>query len=146
MGTKKNPGQYDCYEAAAPDEPMFVLLGRDPLAAHLVSLWGAIRNGDLEAADRIYDHTIKKNIHGYASKPDADKASEAAQCSVDMFKFREAREAARARVADIDAKFHDAEGWGSWMVSAANERETLADRYGFEHKHRARTAEGGRVS
>ncbi|HAW11807.1 MAG TPA: aspartate decarboxylase, partial [Chloroflexi bacterium] len=30
MGTKNNPGKFDCYDDAHPDEPMFVLLGRDP--------------------------------------------------------------------------------------------------------------------
>lgn len=29
MGTKNNPGAFDCYANAEPDEPMFVLLGRD---------------------------------------------------------------------------------------------------------------------
>lgn len=42
MGTKNNPGQFDCYHAAEPDEPMFVLLGRDPIAPQLVSIWAAI--------------------------------------------------------------------------------------------------------
>jgi hypothetical protein len=39
MGTKNNPGAWDCYEKAGPDEPMFVLLARDPLACGLVRLW-----------------------------------------------------------------------------------------------------------
>src|SRR3546814_5105243 len=39
MGTKNNPGQFDCYANAAPDEPMFVLLGRDPIAPGLVEAW-----------------------------------------------------------------------------------------------------------
>jgi len=39
MGTKNNPGQYDCYENAHPDEPMFVLLGRDPIGGALVRMW-----------------------------------------------------------------------------------------------------------
>lgn len=30
MGTKDNPGKFDCYTNALPDEPMFVLLARDP--------------------------------------------------------------------------------------------------------------------
>lgn len=54
-------------------------------------------------------------------------------------------EAARARVAEIDAKFESAEGWGSWMVSAANEREALADQFGFEQKYQARTGSGSRT-
>lgn len=43
MGTKNNPGAFDCYAAAEPDEPMFVLLGRDPHAPVLVELWAILR-------------------------------------------------------------------------------------------------------
>ena len=43
MGTKNNPGQFDCYTNAEPDEPMFVLLGRDPLAPLLVEIWADVR-------------------------------------------------------------------------------------------------------
>lgn len=39
MGTKNQPGDYDCYANAHPDEPMFVLLGRDPRAPELVEAW-----------------------------------------------------------------------------------------------------------
>lgn len=53
--------------------------------------------------------------------------------------------AAKARVAEIDAMFEDAKGWGSWMVMAANERERIADVFGFPHKYQARTASGGRT-
>ncbi len=43
MGTKNNPGSYDCYANAHPDEPMFVLLGRDPIGGALVRLWAEAR-------------------------------------------------------------------------------------------------------
>jgi hypothetical protein len=43
MGTKRNPGSYDCYENAHPDEPMFVLLGRDRDAPGLVMAWADVR-------------------------------------------------------------------------------------------------------
>lgn len=43
MGTKNNPGTYDCYEKADPDEPMFVLLARDPQAPALVTIWALDR-------------------------------------------------------------------------------------------------------
>lgn len=46
--------------------------------------------------------------------------------------------AAEKRVAEIDAMFDASIGWGSWMVMCANEREALADKYGFEHKYQAR--------
>ena len=39
MGTKKNPGQFDCYAAAGDDEPIFVLRANDPLAPLLVREW-----------------------------------------------------------------------------------------------------------
>ncbi len=43
MGTKNNPGDFDCYANAHPDEPMFVLLGRDRHAAALVRFWAHLR-------------------------------------------------------------------------------------------------------
>lgn len=54
-------------------------------------------------------------------------------------------ETAKARIAEIDALFETATGWGSWMVMAANEREALTDRFGLPHKYQARTAAGGRT-
>jgi hypothetical protein len=53
MGTKNKPGAFDCYANAAPDEPMFVLLGRDKHAALLVRLWGILRAQDGEDDDKI---------------------------------------------------------------------------------------------
>lgn len=43
MGTKNKPGNFDCFLNAHPDEPMFVLLARDPLAADLVEEWARRR-------------------------------------------------------------------------------------------------------
>jgi hypothetical protein len=53
MGTKNNPGQFDCYANAAPDEPMFVLLGRDRHAAALVRLWALLRSREGEDDAKI---------------------------------------------------------------------------------------------
>ena len=39
MGTKQNPGKFDCYANAELDEPMFVLLARDPIAPATVYAW-----------------------------------------------------------------------------------------------------------
>jgi hypothetical protein len=44
MGTKSNPGQFDCYEKAAPDEPLFCLLARDKFAPQLVRVWADKRS------------------------------------------------------------------------------------------------------
>lgn len=43
MGTKNNPGEYDCYNNAEPDEPMFVLLARDSSAPEHVLAWAKER-------------------------------------------------------------------------------------------------------
>ncbi len=48
MGTKNNPGKFDCYANAEPDEPMFILLGRDRYAPTLVWLWSILREVDGE--------------------------------------------------------------------------------------------------
>lgn len=48
MGTKNNPGKFDCYANAGPDEPMFVLLGRDKHAPTLIWLWATLREIDGE--------------------------------------------------------------------------------------------------
>lgn len=52
------------------------------------------------------------------------------------------RKEAEQRVAEIDAEFEAASGWGSWMVMVANEREDLANEFGFAQKNQARC--GGR--
>lgn len=55
MGTKNNPGQFDCYAAAAPDEPMFVLLGRDKHAPTLARIWALLRTHDGESEEKIVE-------------------------------------------------------------------------------------------
>lgn len=67
MGTKNNPGKFDCYHNAEPDEPMFVLLARDPMAPILVSLWADLR-----------EHA--------AGNP--SKVFEARTCAIEMAKWR----------------------------------------------------------
>jgi hypothetical protein len=67
MATKNNPGAYDCYANADPDEPMFVLLGRDKHAPTLVWLWAALRELDQE---------------------DPAKVKEAQQCMADMLTWQ----------------------------------------------------------
>lgn len=53
MGSKNNPGRFDCYADAAPDESMFVLLGRDRHAATLVRVWALLRHREGEDAAKI---------------------------------------------------------------------------------------------
>ena len=53
MGTKNQPGDYDCYANAHPDEPMFVLLGRDPCAPACVGLWIKMSEARGTAAEKV---------------------------------------------------------------------------------------------
>src|ERR1044072_1603440 len=52
VGTKNNPGQFDCYTNAEPDEPMFVLLGRDPAAPYAIREWIEMRKTLIEAGQK----------------------------------------------------------------------------------------------
>lgn len=69
MGTKNNPGAFDCYAAALPDEPLFVLLGRDPLAPALVELWATTREALGEDSAAVGDArdvaaAMKQHLYG----------------------------------------------------------------------------------
>jgi phosphatidylethanolamine-binding protein (PEBP) family uncharacterized protein len=70
MGTKENPGKYDCYDKAVPDEPMFVLLARDPDASTLVRFWHVLKGQQGE---------------------DNSKLEEAWKCADQMDEWRDAR-------------------------------------------------------
>lgn len=76
MGTKSKPGKFDCYEKAEPDEPMFVLLARDPLAAEVVRAWVEFARHD--------------GIH-------EEKIAEAEECADLMDAWREEREGFKPR-------------------------------------------------
>lgn len=55
MGTKNNPGHFDCYANAENDEPMFILLGRDPMAPYLVEMWAQMREQQNENPAKVYE-------------------------------------------------------------------------------------------
>jgi hypothetical protein len=74
MGTKNNPGKFDCYEKALPDEPMFVLLARDPWMTYLVQEWARIRRTDIKSGER--------------PESDMDMVIEAEHCANDAIKWR----------------------------------------------------------
>lgn len=52
MGTRANPGQFDCYGQSEPDEPMFVLLARDPDFEFLVRTWAHWRSRQIACGMR----------------------------------------------------------------------------------------------
>ena len=39
MGTKNNPGLFDCYKEAGSDEPIFILRANDELAPNIIRFW-----------------------------------------------------------------------------------------------------------
>ncbi len=94
MGTKNNPGAYDCYANAEPDEPMFILLARDLTAEFLVAAWTAIRAGDLVRAVKIMvdAHEAWQSSCKPLLPMTAPKSVEAQQCSKAMRCWREGKE------------------------------------------------------
>lgn len=78
MGTKNTPGTFDCYSNALPDEPMFILLGRDADAPALVDAWADDRAAQIQNGN----------------KPQEDMAMviEARQCAFAMRAWRLANE------------------------------------------------------
>ena len=61
MGTKRNPGEFDCYDRAADDEPLFVLLGHDAAASTAVRSWvnTRIRMGMNTLEDKQIQEALK---------------------------------------------------------------------------------------
>jgi len=60
MATKSNPGKYDCYANANPDEPMFVLLARDITAPETIRRWCGLRMA--EGKNKAYDEQINEAL------------------------------------------------------------------------------------
>lgn len=104
MGTKNNPGDFDCYANAHPDEPMFVLLGRDPTAPLVVAFWIALKQ------QMVKDGT---------SSTSRAKAAEASDCARAMERW--AREhAGKDPAAALDALVRLAAG-DEAILGALNE-------------------------
>lgn len=76
MGSKNEPGRFDCYANAEPDEPMFILLARDITAPVVVEQWVLLR------ANAIFE----------GRKPESDQAmvEEARECADRMRAWRKA--------------------------------------------------------
>jgi hypothetical protein len=47
LGSKLNPGEFDCYANLEPDEPYFVLMGRDRQSSRLVRDWADRRAAEI---------------------------------------------------------------------------------------------------
>jgi hypothetical protein len=89
MATKNKPGKYDCYTRAEPDEPLFTLLARDPVAPFLVVAWAALRSGKLDEAQQAMTRgaeamkvSCKKRL-----RRNSPKIREAYECAKAMYDF-----------------------------------------------------------
>lgn len=78
MGSKNQPGDFDCYANALPNEPMFILLARDKTAAVLVDDWAAERRCRIAA--------------GECPQSDMAMVKEAMQCAENMRTWRNAND------------------------------------------------------
>lgn len=74
MGTKNNPGNFDCYAKALDHEPMFTLLARDPTAPMVIRRWVSMRHDMIDK--------------GLAPPTDINMCEEALQCAANMEKWR----------------------------------------------------------
>ena len=98
MGSKNKPGKFDCYANALPDEPMFILLGRDKLAPFLTQIWAMIRAGNRDEARRTFNELIVGPQSAvYVLNPESDKALEASDCALTMMDWRKQNDGAWRR-------------------------------------------------
>lgn len=74
MGTKLKELRNGCFSAAMDDEPMFVLLARDPSAPDHVRHWATQREADIEA--------------GRKPASDMAKVRDARECAREMEQWR----------------------------------------------------------
>lgn len=84
MGTKNNPGEFDCYAKLGDDEPFFVLRANDPLAPNIVMEWvrARIHETNMSPLDSSVDIEIMER--------EKEKLKEAIDCSRSMTIWREA--------------------------------------------------------
>lgn len=98
MGNKINPAKHDCYAKALPDEPIFVLLARDPHAPDLVKEWARVRHAAIVAQVRPTEDVVL--------------VGEARECARDMMAWREAnwprRKGEKVEPTTVDREVHDA--------------------------------------
>jgi hypothetical protein len=76
MSTKNNPGNFDCYAAALPDEPMFILLARDRVAPIIILEWVEFRRRNAQAN------------HAHLTLEEETQLNEAAACAAEMINWR----------------------------------------------------------
>lgn len=76
MGTKNNPGKFDCHAKAKPDEELFTLLERDEHMPHLVRYWAWLKAGN---GERWHEADNMPDLRQQAKHN--EKLQEALQCA-----------------------------------------------------------------
>lgn len=102
MGTLNEPAPNDVLGRVLPDEPIFTLAARDPVAAGVVRLYGALRARRLFAVKDIVANLIVVASQMPYRARDGEHAREASDCANKMSlwltehesKFRAANERA----------------------------------------------------
>ncbi len=126
MGTKNNPGKFDCYANAEPDEPMFVLLGRDKIAWLFVYLWSAMRHdmeGETDQAVEAKACAAAMRRYAHDQGKDADEAIKLFARSVSSFLTKNGVDAKVRRREDFELQLESndqmfAAGFGFCKVCA----------------------------
>lgn len=79
MGTKKDPGPFNCYANAEDDEPIFVLLGRDKVAPYIVRHW------------------VRRRLDEGLNQPEDKQIRLANSCASEMFEYAKVWEQKKKR-------------------------------------------------
>ncbi len=53
MGSRNEPGAFDCYNDADDDEQRFTLLGRDPMAPLVLDAWIKLRRAAGDSEEKL---------------------------------------------------------------------------------------------
>ena len=85
MGSKTQPGAFNCYQSALPDEPIFTLLARDPTAPDVIRTWSRQRRDDIFKGPDA-------GAFSDAQTDDLRKATEAEAVADEMTVWRRANE------------------------------------------------------
>lgn len=86
MGTKNNPGEFDCEAHAEPDEPKFTLLARDKDAPSAVRRWASKRE---DRKCNEFHVLLKSDLPAEEIR----QIDEALECANDMEDWRKANRA-----------------------------------------------------
>lgn len=92
MGTKNNPGDYDCYAKLGPDEPYFLLRAKDPAAPYLTMMWAASRQGDFAGMlDLVTSMSLNQEILSRVGGEENPKIGETNHCARTMDAWRKSQ-------------------------------------------------------